>query len=181
MVNDIDEKMDKTIQSARAQLATLRTGRANPDLLSKLMVEYYGTTVPLTQMGSVSAPEPMMLQVNIFDANAVKNVEKAIQLSDLNLNPQVDGSVIRIRLPELTEERRKELVKIMKKQVEEFKVGIRNVRRDIIDQVKQQEKDKEVSEDESKKLQDDVQKKTDKYINELEELSKNKEKEIISF
>ena len=139
MVNDIDEKMDKTIQSARAQLATLRTGRANPDLLSKLMVEYYGTTVPLTQMGSVSAPEPMMLQVNIFDANAVKNVEKAIQLSDLNLNPQVDGSVIRIRLPELTEERRKELVKIMKKQVEEFKVGIRNVRRDIIDQVKQQE------------------------------------------
>ena len=181
MIELTKEKMNKTLLSAKQQLATIRTGRANPDLLSKIMVEYYGSAVPISQMGSISAPEPLLLQINVFDANSVKNEEKAIQLSDLNLNPQSDGSTIRIRLPELTEQRRKDLVKVVRKSIEDYKVGLRNIRREIIDEIKNQEKQKDISEDESKKYQESVQKATDSFIEELDQLSKAKEAEITSF
>ena len=181
MINELSERMKKTLDSAGAQLATVRTGRANPDILSKIMIEYYGTMVPLSQMAAVSVPESMMLQVSVFDANAIKNVEKAILMSDLNLNPQVEGNVMRIRLPELTEERRKDLVRVVRKYIEEYKVAIRNIRRDVIDMIKTQEKDKAISSDESKQGQDQVQKITNQFVDDLDQLSTQKEKEILSF
>ena len=181
MMSDLSERMEKTLDSARSQLATVRTGRANPDILSKIMIDYYGSMVPISQMASVSVPESMMLQVSVYDANAVKSVEKAILMSDLNLNPQVEGNVMRIRLPELTEDRRKDLVRVVRKYIEDYKVAIRNIRRDEIDVIKAQEKDKEISSDESKQEQDSIQKITNQFVAELDQLSAQKEKEILSF
>ncbi|MFC1751899.1 ribosome recycling factor [Thermoproteota archaeon] len=178
-MEELKQRMQKTIENLKSQLSTVRTGRANPDILAKISVDYYGTRTPLQQVASVSVPEPMMLLINIFDRNAVKNVERAILTSDLGLNPQTDGSVIRLRLPELTEERRKELVKQIKKQSEEGRVAIRNIRRDYMEGINRQEKNKEISEDENTRLHDDAQKITDDYISKIEEIAKKKEAEII--
>ena len=157
----------------------MRTGRANPDILAKIFVQYYGSAVPLKQVASVTVSESNSLLITAFDRSSTKEIEKAIQSSGLNLTPQVDGGVIRLRLPDLTEDRRKELVKLLKKEGEEAKVVVRNVRRDEIDTIKKQEKDKEISTDESKRLQDTVQKTTDKYIAMVEELMAKKEVEIL--
>jgi ribosome recycling factor len=179
-MDEMLRKMQKTVDLTLSKFASFRTGRANPELLARIQVEYYGSLVPINQVATVSVPENSILMLKIFDKSVVKDVEKAIQTSDLGLNPQVDGAVIYLRLPELTEERRKELTKLVKKQGEEGKVSIRNIRRDFLDQIKEQEKHADISEDEYKKISDNIQKETDKYIHKIEELIKNKEEEIMA-
>lgn len=174
------EKMEKVLESTRKHFGSVRTGRANPDILAHVVVEYYGSFVPLKQMASVTVPEPQLLQLNVFDAQSVKSIEKAIQTSDLNLNPQTEGTVIRLRLPDLTQDRRKELVKLVRKYAEEAKVALRNVRRSYIDELKAQEKNGEISEDDSKKSQDNAQKEIDRFSNEVDEMVKKKESEIMT-
>jgi ribosome recycling factor len=176
----VAERMDKSIESFKSQLNGLRTGRANPELLNSVVVEYYGAPTPLNQVASISTPEARVLMLNIFDANAVKDVERAIQASNLGLTPRTEGNIIHIRLPELTEDRRKELVKVAKKHAEEARVSIRNIRRDEIDNIKKQEKNKEVTEDESKQLQDEIQKVTDEKVAHIDSLSAAKEKDILT-
>ena len=178
-MSELKYRMEKTVDSLKGQLAGFRTGRANPELLNKIMVNYYGSLVPLKQVGAVSVPESRVLLINIFDKGAVKEVEKAIMTSDLGLSPQTDGTMIRLRLPELTEDRRKDLVKQVKKAVEESKVAIRNIRRDFVDAIKAKEKNKELNEDDSKKQQDDAQRTTDQFIGILDNLAKDKEAEIM--
>ncbi len=180
MESEIKPRMEKVLVHTKNRLATYRTGRAAPELLNGIQVDYYSSMVPLQQLASISVPESMTLMVNVFDQNAVKEVERALMSSDLNLNPQTEGSVIRLRLPELTEERRKELVKLIKKELEDSKVQLRNVRRDFSDQVKQQEKNKEISEDDSKKSQDVIDKLTGEYTNKLDAMLKEKESEIMT-
>ncbi len=179
MRHEIEEKMQKTIEATRRHMATIRTGRANPDLLSRIHVDYYGSEVPLQQVASISVPEAMTLVLNVFDKGAVKAIEKAIQTSDLHLTPMTEGNLIRLRLPELTEDRRKDLVKLVKKHIEDSKVAVRNIRRDAVEDAKHQEKDKQLSTDESKHLQQDIQKLTDQYIEKLDHLAKEKEAEIL--
>ena len=179
-MNDLKTRMEKSISSAKDALSSIRTGRANPDLLNKVMVSAYGAMMPINQVASVSVPEPTMLQLNVFDSGVVQSVEKAILTSNLNLNPSTEGAVIRLKLPELTEERRQELVKVCKKYVEDGKVSIRNIRRDVLDSAKSQQKNNEISEDELKSLQDQVQKETDSFISQLDSLLKEKEKEILT-
>ena len=172
-------KMNKTIDSTKESLRSIRTGRANPDLLNRIQVEYYGSKVPITQVASISAPESTLLVLNVFDNNAIKNIEKAIQTSELNLNPQSDGNVIRINIPELTEDRRKEFVKICKSQGEDSKISLRNIRREYVDIEKDNEKNKTISKDELKTNLETIQKETDKYMQEIDELIKHKENEIM--
>lgn len=176
---EAEEKMQKSIEALRRDFATIRTGKANPSLLDKVTVDYYGTPTPINQLANVSAPEARMLVVQPWDKSVVPNVEKAILKSDLGLNPSSDGTVIRLVLPQLTQEGRKELVKKVKKKAEEAKVAIRNIRRDANESLKTCEKNKEISEDETKNAQDDIQKLTDKYIAELDSVLDNKEKEIM--
>ena len=176
----ISERMDKSIESFKAKLSGLRTGRANPELLNSVVVEYYGAPTPLNQIASISTPETRVLMLNVFDSNAVKDVERAIQGSNLGLTPQTEGNIIHIRLPELTEDRRKELVKVAKKHAEDARVSIRNIRRDEIDTVKKQEKNKEITEDDSKQLQDDIQKVTDEKVALIDSVSAEKEKDILT-
>jgi ribosome recycling factor len=178
-MSDLKPRMEKSVESLKSQLASFRTGRASPDLLARLMVNCYGSPVPLKQVAAVSVPESRTLMLNIFDKGTVKDVERAIMTSDLGLQPQTDGTVIRLRLPELTEDRRKDLVKQVKKAVEESKIAVRNIRRDYLDEVKAQEKSKGITEDESKKRQDDAQKITDQYIGILDTLAKEKEAEVM--
>jgi len=172
--------MSKSVDALKSQLASLRVGRAHPDMLNKIMVSYYDVPTPLKQVASVSVPEPRVLMLTVFDKAALKDVEKAIATSDLGIPPVVDGTVIRLRLPELTEDRRKELVKQMKKMIEEAKVAIRNQRRDFIDELKSQEKDKSLSVDESKSKQDDAQRITDSFIAQIDQLAKDKESDIMT-
>ncbi len=179
-MSELNEKMQKTVDSFKLHIATLRTNRANPDMLSGVVVEYYGSKVPLQQLASVSAPEATTLVLNVFDQGAIKSIEKAIQTSQLGLNPNTDGGMIRIRLPELTEERRKELVKVLHAYAEEGKVALRNVRRDAIDKIKVSEKAKELTEDESKKMQEEVQASTESFSKKIDELVLKKEKEILT-
>ena len=176
---EAEEKMQKSIEALRRDFATIRTGKANPSLLDRVTVDYYGTPTPINQLANISAPEARMLVVQPWDKSAVPNVEKAILKSDLGLNPSSDGTVIRLVLPQLTQESRKELVKKVKKKAEEAKVAIRNVRRDANESLKAAEKNKEISEDENKNAQDDIQKLTDKYIADLDKVLDNKEKEIM--
>jgi len=178
-MKDLEERMNKTIAALKHQFATVRTGRANPEILARVHVEYYGAMTPLQQVAHVSVPEPMVLMLNVFDRNAIKDVEKAILKSDLNLNPQVDGNIIRLRLPELTEDRRNEFVKNIKKYAEEAKVALRNIRRDFLEKVKHQEKQRDISEDEAKRKHELVQKEIDKYIEKIDGLTRDKEHEII--
>ncbi|QXE03124.1 ribosome recycling factor [Terribacillus sp. DMT04] len=179
IVNDAKNKMTQTVQAFSRQLATVRAGRANPSLLDSVYVDYYGASTPLNQLASVTAPEARMLVITPYDKTAISDIEKAIQKADLGLSPSSDGNIIRLSIPALTEERRKDLVKVVSKYLEEAKVQIRNARRDGNDQLKKAEKNKEITEDDLKGFQDDVQKETDKHIGDLENLAKDKEKEIM--
>jgi len=173
-----EDRMLKCIDFLRKDLATLRAGRANPAILDRIKVEYYGTETPLNQLGNIAAPEPRLLTIQPWDKSALGAIEKAILKSDLGINPSNDGSIIRLAIPALTEERRLELVKTSKKKGEEAKVSVRNVRRDAQDAIKASEKAKECSEDESKKALDNLQKLTDKYVKEIDTILVAKEKEI---
>ena len=174
-----DEKMKKAYEFRVADLATVRAGRANPHVLDKLKVDYYGTPTPIQQVGNVTVPEPRMIQIAPWEKSLLKEIEKAIQMSDIGINPTNDGNVIRLIFPELNEERRKELVKDVKKKGEEGKVAIRNVRRDGNDAFKKLAKE-EVSEDEIKDMTDELQKLTDKYIKDIDKVVEEKSKEILT-
>lgn len=174
-----ESKMKKTMANLDGELGTIRAGRANPNVLNKIMVDYYGTPTPIQQVANVSVPEPRMIQIQPWEKNMVKVIEKAIQVSDLGINPTNDGSVIRLVFPELTEERRKELVKDVKKKGEAAKVAIRNIRRDGNDAFKKL-KGTEVSEDEIMDLEDDLQKMTDKFIKEVDSAVDTKSKEVMT-
>lgn len=174
-----EEKMKKTIESLEADYAGIRAGRANPHILDKIKVDYYGTETPLQQVGNISVPEPKVILISPWDPKLIKEIEKAIQTSDLGINPTNDGKNIRIVFPDLTEERRKELAKDVKKKGEDAKVSIRNVRRDGVDVFKKLAKSGEVSEDTGKDLEDSMQKLTDKYIAEIDKKIAAKTDEIM--
>ncbi len=173
------EKMDKSYKNMIEEFGTIRAGRANPNVLKKIMVDYYGTPTPLQQVGNVSVPEPRILQIQPWEASMVKAIEKAINMSDLGINPTNDGRVIRLVFPELTEERRKELVKDIKKKGEAAKVAVRNIRRDANEFLKKLGKT-DVSEDEIKDLEDVIQKETDKHIKDIDKAVEEKSKEILT-
>jgi len=173
------EKMDKTMTNLSTELGTIRAGRANPHVLDKITVDYYGTQTPLQQVANITVPDARMLQIQPWEPSMVKNVIKALQASDIGINPSTDGKVIRLVFPELTEERRKELVKDVKKKGEEAKVAIRNIRRDGNDKFKKLEKE-DVSEDVVKDLQDELQKQVDKYSKEIDKVIEEKSKEILT-
>lgn len=174
-----EEKMKKTMASLESDLATIRAGRANPNVLNKIMVDYYGTPTPIQQVGNVSVPEPRMILIQPWEKSMVKAIEKAIQTSELGINPTNDGSAIRLVFPELTEERRKELVKDVKKKGEGAKVAIRNIRRDGNDALKKL-KGSEVSEDEIKDMEEQLQKVTDKFVKKVDEAVEAKSKEVMT-
>ena len=174
------DKMDKTMEVLIADYGTIRAGRANPHVLDKIKVDYYGTPTPLQQVGNVSVPEARMICIQPWDASILKDIEHAINMSDVGINPTNDGKVIRLVFPELTEDRRKELVKDVKKKGENAKVAIRNIRRDAIDAIKKKGKEDGISEDEVKGYQDDVQKKTDEYIKKIEVAIEEKSNEIMT-
>ncbi|WP_186577442.1 ribosome recycling factor [Aquibacillus kalidii] len=179
LINETSSKMSQAVKAFSKQLATVRAGRANPSLLDNVYVDYYGASTPLNQLSTISVPEARLLMITPFDKSSISDVEKAIQKADLGLSPSSDGNVIRISIPALTEERRKELVKVVGKYAEEAKVQIRNIRRDSNDQLKKDEKNGDLTEDELRGFQDDVQKETDKYITEIDNVTKEKEKEIM--
>ncbi|NGQ94041.1 ribosome recycling factor [Brevibacillus sp. SYP-B805] len=179
VLKDMEERMAKAIATLKKDLATLRAGRANPAMLDKVVVDYYGTPTPVSQLANINAPEPRLLQIQPWDKSALKEIERAIQQSDLGLTPSNDGSIIRIVIPPLTEERRKELVKVAGKSGEEAKVAIRNIRRDANDEIKKLEKAGSISEDESRRYQETIQKTTDKYIADVDKIVKEKEKDIL--
>jgi len=176
---DAKERMTKAVQAYTRELASIRAGRASASLLDKIAVEYYGVSTPINQLASISTPEARLLMIQPYDKSIVSDVEKAIMKSDLGLNPTSDGSVIRIAIPPLTEERRKELVKLVKKESEEAKVAIRNIRRDANDDLKKLEKNGELTEDDLRGYTDDVQKLTDEFIAKIDQITKEKEKEIL--
>lgn len=178
--NELKSKMDKTIEALKFEFTTIRAGKANPQMLDKIRVDYYGTPTPINQIGAISVPEPRTLMISPWDKSAMSEIEKAIRNSDLGLNPTSDGDVIRINVPALTEERRKELCKQAKKASEEFKVRIRNERRDANDRLKKLEKEGEITEDDLKKAQNDVQKLTDKYTKDIDTLLATKEQDIMA-
>lgn len=175
-----DEKMEKAVDFLISDYAGIRAGRANPHVLDKIRVDYYGTPTPLQSVGNITVPEPRMIQIAPWEKSMIKEIEKAIMTSDLGINPNNDGSVIRLIFPELTEERRKELVKDIKKKGEDAKVAIRNIRRDGNDALKKLGKSSEVSEDEVKDLEEKLQKVTDKYIKDVDKLIEDKSKEIMT-
>ncbi|PKM80585.1 MAG: ribosome recycling factor [Firmicutes bacterium HGW-Firmicutes-13] len=174
-----EEKMKKAVEVFKKDLGTIRAGRAVPSLLDKIMVDYYGTPTSLNQLSTISAPEPRLLIVQPWDKNIIKDIEKAILKSDLGLSPNNDGNVIRLPVPQLTEERRKELVKLIKKKAEEGRVALRNIRREANDQLKNDEKNGEITQDDLKRSQDEIQKLTDKYVENLDKVFETKEKEIM--
>ncbi len=175
-----ENKMQKSLQNLLEEFGSIRAGRANPHVLDKLKVDYYGTPTGIQQVANVSVPEPRMIQIQPWEASMVREIEKAIMSSDLGINPTNDGKVIRLVFPELTEERRKELAKDVKKKGESAKVAIRNIRRDANDSLKKLGKSNEVSEDEVKQLEDEVQKMTDKYIVKVDKAVEEKSNEILT-
>lgn len=177
-MNDAEKRMQKTVEAASIDYSTLRTGRANPLILENIKVDYYGTQTPLNQLAGISVPEPRQLMVSPWDKNAINVILKAIQSSDIGMTPMSDGNVIRLNVPPLTEERRKDLIKQLNKKAEEHRVSVRNIRRDANDRIKTQQKNSEITEDESKREQDEVQKLTDKYIAEIDKLTIAKEAEL---
>ncbi len=182
MANDYkntEDKMKKTISVLKEELAGLRAGRANPSILDKVTVDYYGVPTPITQLSNISVPEARVIVIQPWDANMLKEIEKAIQKSDIGINPNNDGKVIRLVFPVLTEERRKELTKLAKKAGEEAKIAIRSIRRDAIDAAKTQQKNKEITEDDLRVIEKDIQALTDKYIEEIDKLVHKKEKDIL--
>lgn len=179
IVGKTDERMQKSVEALRADLLAIRTGKAVPALLEPVRVEAYGSTLPLSQVASITAPQPRLLVIQPWDKGTVAPIVKAIQKADLGLNPAEDGELIRVQIPPLTEERRRDLVKRIKKTGEEIKVGIRNIRREGNEELKKLEKEKSISEDESHRLQGEVQKLTDKYVATVDEILVRKEKEIL--
>jgi ribosome recycling factor len=184
MIKDItlsaEDKMHKTISVLKKDLASMKAGRANPTILDRVEVEYYGSMVPISQVGNISAPEPRIILIQPWEKSSLKTIEKAILKSDLGLTPSNDGAVIRLIIPELTEETRRTLVKNVKKAGEEAKVAVRSIRRDSNDKIKALKKNSEISEDDMKKAEDDIQKKTDNFIKEVDKIIENKEKEIMA-
>ena len=174
------DKMNKTISVMKQEYNSLRAGRANPQALDRIMVDYYGTPTPINQVGNISVPEPRMLIIALWDTKMIPAVEKAIQKSDLGINPANDGKVIRLIFPELTQERRKELAKVIRKKAEESKVAVRSIRRDAMEDIKKQKKDNLLTEDDQKKLEEKVQKLTDEKVKEIDTIAQAKEKEIMS-
>jgi len=178
-IKDAETRMQKCVESTRSEFGSIRTGRATPALLDRLHVEAYGSAVPLKQVASVSVPDARSLVIQAFDRNTVGDIRKAIEKSDLGLTPNIDGNQIRLSIPPLNEERRRDLVKVVKKKGEDGKVAVRNVRHKIHDDLKTQLKDHKITEDESKRLQDQLQKLTDRYVKEIDGLVGTKEKEIM--
>ena len=176
---DLGKRMDGSLEVLRKELQGLRTGRASASLLEPVMVQAYGSEMPITQVGTINVPEPRMLTVQVWDRGLVKAVEKAIRNSNLGLNPAVDGQLLRVPLPELTQERRNELVKVAHKYAEQARVAVRNVRRDGMDQLKRLEKDGDISQDEHKHFADEVQKLTDRHIEAVNQLLAQKEQDIL--
>ena len=174
-----EDKMKKTMASLESELMTIRAGRANPNVLNKIMVDYYGTPTPIQQVGNITVPEPRMIQIAPWEKSLIREIEKAILASDVGITPSNDGNVIRLVFPEVTEERRKALVKDVKKKGEEGKVAIRNIRRDGNDQLKKLAKE-DVSEDEIKELENELQKLTDRYVKDVDKLVEEKSKEILT-
>lgn len=175
-----DDKMLKTIEVVKANFAAVRAGRANAGVLDRISVEYYGTPTPLNQVAAISSPDPRTLTIQPWDTSLLKAIEKAIQTSDLGINPQNDGRIIRLAFPQLTEERRKELTKQVKKYGENGKVAVRNIRRDAMDKLKAMEKKSEITEDDLKEYEKDLQKVTDKRIKEIDDLTAKKEAELMA-
>ena len=179
ILKESEEKMKKTIEHLTKDLASMRAGRANPAMLDRIMVDYYGEPTPLTQLANITVPEARLIVIQPWDKTSIASIEKAVMKSDLGVNPSNDGNVIRIAIPQLTEERRKDMVKLIKKRAEEARVAVRNIRRDANDMLKSLEKDKSISEDENKKGMDDVQKSTDKFIKDIDTILAAKEKDIM--
>ena len=176
----IEEKMEKTISVFSENLSEVRAGRANPAILNKVKIDYYGTPTPINQVAGVSVPEARLIVIQPWDASVLKEIERAILASDIGINPNNDGKVIRLSFPELNEERRKELVKEIRKTAEEARVAVRSIRRDGIDEFKKKQKDSEITEDDLHTAEEDIQKITDKKIEEIDSILANKEKEIMS-
>ena len=180
MYSHIEEKMKKSLSVLDEQLGNVRAGRANPKILDKILVEYYGTPTPINQVANIMVPEARMITIQPWDASLLKEIEKEIQKSDIGINPNNDGKLIRLVFPELTEERRKELVKEIKKLAEDAKVVIRNIRRDGIDEFKTKQKNNEITEDDLRNAEEQIQKLTDKYIGLIDSVASDKEKEVMS-
>jgi len=179
LLKDAEARMNGAIQALVDNLAGIRTGRASPALVEKLPVEYYGATTPLLQLASISVPEPRSLMIKPFDAASIKDIEKAIRTSDLGLNPNSDGKVIHLNLPPLNEERRHELVKLMHHRLEEARIAVRNIRRDLHNDIREYEKEKLITEDDLKRGEEDLQKLTDKFVEEIAKHGLHKENEIM--
>ena len=180
MYSHIEKKMKKSLSVLDEQLGNVRAGRANPKILDKILVEYYGTPTPINQVANIMVPEARMITIQPWDASLLKEIEKEIQKSDIGINPNNDGKLIRLVFPELTEERRKELVKEIKKLAEDAKVVIRNIRRDGIDEFKTKQKNNEITEDDLRNAEEQIQKLTDKYIGLIDSAASDKEKEVMS-
>ncbi len=176
---DAEERMNKTLEAVREELAKIRTGKATTSLLDTIKVNYYGTVVPLKQVANITVPEPRLLAVQPWEKNLIPEIEKAIMKSELGLNPTNDGKIIRIPFPPLTEERRKELVKLVKKMAEEGRIAIRNIRRDVNDHIKKAQKNHELTEDQEKDELEEIQKLTDEFIKKIDEILADKEEEIM--
>ncbi|MBO4471738.1 MAG: ribosome recycling factor [Clostridia bacterium] len=179
IINNAKEKMKKSCEVYERDMMSLRAGRANPKLLDRIMVDYYGTPTPIPQIGNISSPEPRLLVIAPWEPKMIPQVEKAIQKSDLGLNPSNDGKIVRLVFPELNEERRKDLTKVASKGAEETKVAIRSIRRDAIEQIKKLKKNSEITEDDQRDAEEDMQKLTDKAVKEVDEILAKKEKEIM--
>ena len=179
-LKDIEDRMESSVQAAKKEMSGLRTGRASVNMLDTVQVEVYGSMMPISQVGSLSVPEPRMLTVQVWDEGNVKAVEKGIANAGLGLNPMSEGQVIRVTVPELTEERRKDLVKVAGKYAEQGRISVRNVRRDAMDQVKKLKGSGDISEDEQKAYESDIQELTDKYVAQIDEIIKEKEQEIMT-
>ena len=178
LIKDAERRMQKAVEMAQHDYSTIRTGRANPLILENLKVDYYGTATPLNQLAGISVPEPRQLLVTPWDKTIINTILKAIQASDIGLTPMSDGNVIRLNVPPLTEERRRDLIKQLHKKAEDHKVAVRNVRRDANEHIKEQQKSSDITEDDSKREQDEVQKLTDKYIAETDKITQAKEAEL---
>ena len=179
VIFEMADKMEKSVETFKNELAKVRTGRASLALVDGIQVDAYGSSLPLNQVGTLTIPESRMIAIQPWDPQMLPAIEKAILKSDIGLTPVSDGKVVRLNIPQLTEERRKELVKQVKKIAEEFRVAVRNVRREAIDQLKKQKKDKEISEDDLFKLQDEAQSETDSYIKQIDDITASKEKEVM--
>ncbi len=179
-IKEFDDKMQKAVDHLEVDFGSIRAGRANPHVLDKIKVDYYGTPTPIQQVGNISIPEARIIQIQPWEKSMLKEIEKAIQMSDLGINPTNDGTMVRLIFPELTEERRKDLVKDVKKKGEASKVAVRNIRRDGNDAFKKLAKSEDVSEDEIKQLEDELQKLTDKYIKQIDQMVDEKSKDILT-